>query len=182
MENLIKAYNEYFTVTLNGPYDVFLHYKHSIPVVGIVVYAMILLLLPKLLSKGMNVQTIMIYWNLFLSTISVVMFLGVTIPYSLLVYKHGFFAIFCDVGFKIIGEPSPMVRLKIKKNKLFWCCLFAFSKFFELFDTVLLILKHPTKSVPFLHWYHHFTVLLFTWYAEIYKYSAGILFIGNSKH
>merc|ERR1711871_623123 len=45
--------------------------------------------------------------------------------------------------------------------------VFTMSKVPELVDTVLLIVQR--KNVMFLHWYHHITVLLYTWKA----YSDG---------
>jgi len=45
----------------------------------------------------------------------------------------------------------------------FWIKLFIWSKYFELIDTAFLILRK--RPVAFLHWYHHATVLVFTWNA-----------------
>ena len=40
----------------------------------------------------------------------------------------------------------------------FWCILFVLSKYAELIDTAFLVLRK--KAVPFLHWFHHASVLL----------------------
>eukprot|EP00941_MAST-03F_sp_MAST-3F-sp1_P006194 g6194.t1 len=53
-------------------------------------------------------------------------------------------------------------------------CLFIYSKLFELFDTVFLILKK--RPVIFLHWYHHSTVLLYCWHSYAEKVSHGLWF------
>jgi len=170
MEQLLTLYSKTFITTREGFFQVYTKYPHTIPITGCIIYALILLVLPKLCNeKGYKVGFIMVYWNLFLSIFSFMMLLGVGIPYFALINQHGFFIIFCDKKFDIVGS--------IPSSLLFWSVMFSFSKYMELFDTVLLILKHPTKSVPFLHWYHHFTVLLFTWYSEKYEYSAGLLFI-----
>jgi hypothetical protein len=39
-----------------------------------------------------------------------------------------------------------------------WCVLFVLSKYAELIDTAFLVLRK--KPVPFLHWFHHASVLL----------------------
>lgn len=57
---------------------------------------------------------------------------------------------------------------------------FNLSKFAELLDTLFLILKHPDRKVPFLHWYHHVTVLLFVWYSDYWKYPGAIFIIVNA--
>ncbi|XP_060071399.1 elongation of very long chain fatty acids protein 6-like [Ylistrum balloti] len=51
----------------------------------------------------------------------------------------------------------------------FWCFLFALSKVCELGDTAFIILRK--QQLIFLHWYHHFTVLLYVWY--MYTLAAG---------
>eukprot|EP00297_Palpitomonas_bilix_P018358 CAMPEP_0113883410 /NCGR_PEP_ID=MMETSP0780_2-20120614/9580_1 /TAXON_ID=652834 /ORGANISM="Palpitomonas bilix" /LENGTH=196 /DNA_ID=CAMNT_0000870703 /DNA_START=488 /DNA_END=1078 /DNA_ORIENTATION=- /assembly_acc=CAM_ASM_000599 len=56
-------------------------------------------------------------------------------------------------------------------SQIFWIHLFAYSKYFELGDTVLLILRK--KEVLFLHWYHHITVLAYTWMAVYTRNDTG---------
>ena len=48
----------------------------------------------------------------------------------------------------------------------FWICLFVWSKIFELFDTVFVVLRK--QRLIFLHWYHHATVVFLSfanWHA-----------------
>ncbi|KAG5509727.1 hypothetical protein GH5_05590 [Leishmania sp. Ghana 2012 LV757] len=56
----------------------------------------------------------------------------------------------------------------------FWLLTFNLSKIFELMDTVFLLLKH--KPVPFIHWYHHTSVVLFCWHAHVSGISNGLGF------
>lgn len=51
---------------------------------------------------------------------------------------------------------------------------FYISKYFELFDTVLLVLRK--KPVIFLHWYHHVTVLLYCAHAWSSPAPGGVWF------
>lgn len=56
----------------------------------------------------------------------------------------------------------------------FWVCLFIFSKYLELIDTVFLVMRK--RKVRFLHWYHHFSVLLYCWHAYTWEMPTGLYF------
>jgi hypothetical protein len=57
----------------------------------------------------------------------------------------------------------------------FWVMLFIFSKLPELIDTVFIILRK--RTLIFLHWYHHVTVLLFCWNAYATLAGTGLYFV-----
>ena len=52
--------------------------------------------------------------------------------------------------------------------------LFIYSKFFELVDTVLLLLRKA--PVITLHWYHHASVLLYCWHSYAARIGTGLWF------
>lgn len=54
---------------------------------------------------------------------------------------------------------------------MLWTWLFTFSKVVELGDTFFLIAKKT--PVQFLHWYHHCTVLVYTWYGSSSQSANG---------
>ncbi|XP_067938765.1 very long chain fatty acid elongase 6-like [Watersipora subatra] len=57
----------------------------------------------------------------------------------------------------------------------FWTGLFVLSKIIELGDTVFIVLRK--QPLIFLHWYHHITVLLYSWYSLREEVASGRWFI-----
>mmetsp|Transcript_55380 Transcript_55380/g.82396 ORF Transcript_55380/g.82396 Transcript_55380/m.82396 type:complete len:246 (+) Transcript_55380:331-1068(+) len=53
-----------------------------------------------------------------------------------------------------------------------WVQLFVLSKIPELLDTFFIVIHK--KPLIFLHWYHHVTVLLYSWYSYVLKNPSGL--------
>lgn len=95
----------------------------------------------------------LVLWNLMLSGFSLVIFL--VWGYALVDHlaRYGVFETVCD----------PSIRLYAPHSLTGFCAwVFSLSKLPELVDTVFLVLRG--REVPFLHSYHHVTVLLFAWW------------------
>jgi hypothetical protein len=133
-------------------------------------------------------------WNFFLCWLSVVMLFGVLISVGLRMHENGTFnpwTFFCDeVGWahdQPENRPSASaeelwmgenVRSNLRPGPVnFFAFVFCASKYMELLDTVLQILKRPRRSVILLHWYHHCTVLLFTWFTGGWGTTFGLVFV-----
>ena len=100
--------------------------------------------------KSPSLKYILIFHNLFLSLISLFMsiFLFSTIlSYS---YKYTYHEIFCSLSHH--NQKGTLTLIYFVNYIL---------KYYELFDTLFLILKH--KSISFLHGYHHPATLVLTW-------------------
>jgi elongation of very long chain fatty acids protein 6 len=96
-------------------------------------------------------------------------------------------AIFSIVGFI---RMSPEMFWSVNSNSLtysictasfaqgvtgYWTEKFAMSKVFELVDTAFIVLRK--RPLIFLHWYHHVTVLVYTWHAYKDHTASGRWFI-----
>jgi hypothetical protein len=57
----------------------------------------------------------------------------------------------------------------------FWVQMFIWSKFGELVDTAFLVLRK--RPVSFLHWYHHFSVLLYCWHSYGSRAPQTLVFV-----
>lgn len=120
-------------------FDALINYTHIVPSVALGIYFILIFGLPKVLPKdGINIKPILIVWNLFFSIFSLFMLFGSMIPYfSNFLFKYSFLENFCDVHHKLY-EKSSMIM---------WGSLFILSKYLELFDTIFIVIKHPTKNV-----------------------------------
>ena len=104
-------------------------------------------------------------WNLLLAVFSAVGFVR-TMPHLVFYgWRYGFYASVCAPAETSFGQGAAGL----------WTMLFIFSKVPELVDTAFLILTK--KRVDFLHWYHHFTVLLYCWHSYATRSSAGLYFV-----
>jgi elongation of very long chain fatty acids protein 6 len=172
VDAFLAKYREIFTHKYQSLWIVENH-PHLVPFFTVILYVTMVFGLPKILVKipatrdGLKLGRVMAYWNLFLSLWSAAMVLGVAFPYGSHLLTKGYWEGICDEDEDILLRPNTLQ---------YWMYSFNLSKFAELIDTLLLILKHPKRRVPFLHWYHHMTVLLFVWYSDVWKY-PGLIFI-----
>lgn len=124
-------------------------------------------LIPKVIlknRKGYGLKYPLAIWNLSLSLFSI---MGVIRIFPYLIYYSS------TMSFRDITCTNPKYT-QLDGDIGLWAYLFCISKFFELADTNFIALRK--RKIIFLHWYHHATVLLFTFYAGYYEH-AGIYFI-----
>ncbi|KAJ8284662.1 hypothetical protein COCON_G00035120 [Conger conger] len=101
----------------------------------------------------------LVIWSLSLAIFSIIGAVR-TGSYMLhVLYNSGFKQSVCDQSF---------YRAPVSK---FWAYAFVLSKAPELGDTVFIVLRK--QRLIFLHWYHHITVLLYSWYSYKDQVAGG---------
>jgi elongation of very long chain fatty acids protein 6 len=124
----------------------------AVPIALCVVYLVLSLWVGPWLMAGrgkVECKNQLAVWNLLLAVFSAVGFVR-TAPHLLYyAWRHGGWASVCAPAETAFGQGAVGL----------WVMLFIFSKVPELVDTVFLVITK--KEVIFLHWYHHFTVLLY---------------------
>ena len=174
MTFLGEEYHSKFRLTLDQTF-LMKNYLNVLPISAIIIYAAVIFVLPKFLPKdgfkGGFMKTIMFLWNVFLSALSLAMLVGTAIPYYNMLKEYNY-----DMS-ELICERRGIMQPDQGLPHIVWAYVFALSKYLELVDTLFLVLKHPTRPIPFLHWFHHMTVLCFTWYAVYTQYAVGYCFI-----
>lgn len=113
-------------------------------------------------NKPFDFRLALTVWNCVLATFSIVGFLVMMPPAIHAIYTKGYVHAVCNS--KI--NTSPLLSL--------WALLFVLSKVVEFGDTFFIVLRKSPLS--FLHWYHHITVLMYSWYGLATRNSAGHLF------
>lgn len=98
--------------------------------------------------EAWSLKSISAIHNMILCIWSAIMFIGVVVGLLQRVQEGGMERLYCDSE-----APSGPVY--------FWMYIYFLSKFVELFDTVIIILKK--KPLIFLHVYHHAIVVLMVW-------------------
>jgi elongation of very long chain fatty acids protein 6 len=136
---------------------------YTAPAVAVTVYLLaVFVLIPAVRPKqaGGIWKHLFALWNLALSAFSTVGVL-VCVPF---VYRkwqeHGLRWLLCSDAL-MWGPPADDASCSGSIGLMM--TLFMLSKFPELLDTFFLV--YMRKPVAFLHWYHHATVLLYSWFA-----------------
>ncbi|KAI8846894.1 GNS1/SUR4 family-domain-containing protein [Chytridium lagenaria] len=88
--------------------------------------------------------------NMILCLWSLAMFLGTITEIAKIAYTRGIDEVFCTTEAANVQGPLYYTMY-----------IYYISKFYELLDTVILVLKK--KPLIFLHWYHHAFVILMVW-------------------
>lgn len=122
------------------------------------------------IPKGL-MKMIMFVWNGALCVMSICIVLGCLPPYVDYIRHYGWFSTATKQG--TLCDSSRVLMRNGSMN--FWGTVFVLSKYAELGDTLLLILKR--SDVKVLQWWHHTTVLAFTWYAAYFELSCAWVFI-----
>eukprot|EP00824_Muranothrix_gubernata_P016537 TRINITY_DN34149_c0_g1_i1.p1 TRINITY_DN34149_c0_g1~~TRINITY_DN34149_c0_g1_i1.p1 ORF type:complete len:259 (+),score=37.37 TRINITY_DN34149_c0_g1_i1:85-777(+) len=102
--------------------------------------------------KPLDVDIWFALHNWVLCALSLVMSLGFAFAFVRMVSLHGLFATYCGTYDDV--EDATIVQ---------WAHVFYLSKYWELLDTVFLVLRK--KPLTFLHVYHHAVVLIVCWLA-----------------
>eukprot|EP00188_Purpureofilum_apyrenoidigerum_P000315 Plantae.Rhodophyta-Purpureofilum_apyrenoidigerum.ctg11313.p1 GENE.Plantae.Rhodophyta-Purpureofilum_apyrenoidigerum.ctg11313~~Plantae.Rhodophyta-Purpureofilum_apyrenoidigerum.ctg11313.p1 ORF type:complete len:301 (-),score=50.80 Plantae.Rhodophyta-Purpureofilum_apyrenoidigerum.ctg11313:71-952(-) len=140
------------------------------PIIGVMLYLPLIFALERFMRNRppMKLQKITATHNILLCTLSLAMCVGTCYELVQLAKRSGFFTVVCD------REHQAMHgRLAV------WMYVFYLSKYYELFDTVIMVLKK--RKLNFLHIYHHCVVMPLFWgYMQSSMVIHWILVVANS--
>ncbi|KAK9303208.1 hypothetical protein QLX08_004987 [Tetragonisca angustula] len=99
-----------------------------------------------------NLRNALALWSASLALFSIIGFVRTAPEFFHVLQHHGFYYSVCSNSYYTHDRVCA-----------FWSCLFALSKIIELGDTVFIVLRK--QPLILLHWYHHITVIYYTWHA-----------------
>ncbi|CAG9539420.1 unnamed protein product [Cercopithifilaria johnstoni] len=110
------------------------------------------------------------FWNTWLAVFSVLGSFFTSIALFSEIYNHGLVASYTKMGDFFEGTSG------------YWSWLFCLSKFAELGDTILIVLRK--KPLIFLHWYHHVLTLNYgiISYSQHTPYNTWIIWLNFTVH
>eukprot|EP00922_Rhytidocystis_sp_ex-Travisia-forbesii_P048996 GHVS01072930.1.p1 GENE.GHVS01072930.1~~GHVS01072930.1.p1 ORF type:complete len:434 (-),score=57.43 GHVS01072930.1:688-1989(-) len=164
---LARFYFNFETSYNAGKAIIYSRIFYGIGVTSVVLYLLFIYFGKKFMKnrKPFDLQKPLKYWNLILAIFSLCGAIRV-VPHLLYVlHKFGFVTSICAPPVYIYGHGAVGL----------WVLLFTYSKYVELIDTVFIVLRK--KELGFLHWYHHCTVLLYTWDSFYVEQPSGLYFV-----
>jgi fatty acid elongase 3 len=142
------------------------------PLAGIAIYLLVITGLERVMRtrRPFSLRSAVVLHNVFLTLLSLAMGFGTLIEIMLHAVREpdGLRAIACD-------HRGTVMRGRL----LFWMYVFYVSKYYELLDTIIMVLRK--RPLSFLHVYHHCVVLpLFWMYLRTSMVIHFILVVANS--
>eukprot|EP01114_Cavostelium_apophysatum_P017936 TRINITY_DN5433_c0_g1_i1.p1 TRINITY_DN5433_c0_g1~~TRINITY_DN5433_c0_g1_i1.p1 ORF type:complete len:319 (-),score=40.64 TRINITY_DN5433_c0_g1_i1:64-936(-) len=128
--------------------------RSLIPFTWLIYYGVLLVLLAfmKSFSRGFSLRLVTAAHNMILCIWSAIMFVGIVYSMFTVISTEGSKLYYC----RPLNEPNPASGITF-----YWLYIYYLSKFYELFDTVIMVLKK--RPLNFLHVYHHSIVLPIVW-------------------
>jgi len=122
------------------------------PIIAIVVYLLGINIGERIMRdrKPFVLKRLLLVHNAFLTLMSMVIFGGLMSNATELYLQHGFHYIWRDFTWSLQDTPLQ-----------FWCYIFYVSKYYELLDTLFLILRK--KPIRVVQKWHHSSVLVLFW-------------------
>jgi len=124
------------------------------PFFGGWIYLATIFSLQSIITKPWTLKYFSVFHNLFLCLLSLAMLLGIFASVIKISVIKGPFYAYCDV-------PSHPLGINDTGSLTFWCYVFYASKYYEMVDTIILVLKK--KPLTLVHVYHHFIVPHLFW-------------------
>jgi fatty acid elongase 3 len=142
------------------------------PLSGMAGYLLVITVLERLMRsrRPLSLRGVVVLHNIFLCLLSLAMGLGtlLEICWHVLHEPDGWQSVACD-------HRGTVMRGRL----LFWMYVFYVSKYYELLDTVIMVLRK--RPLSFLHVYHHCVVLPLFWvYLRTSMVIHFILVVANS--
>ncbi|CAG0902631.1 unnamed protein product [Darwinula stevensoni] len=140
----------------------FMNSLNYVPWLAVVAYVASIYALETSMKRrpAFSLRKAMAAWNAFLALFSLFATLRMGVSFFYNVQHFGFSHCTCATG-----------RAKEDPTAYLWTMIFSFSKILEFGDTYFILLRK--QKLIFLHWYHHASVLLFTWFNTARAEEAG---------
>lgn len=111
-----------------------------------------------------TLQGPLVIWNLLLAGFSIFGTIRIWQVCFEMYWRHGIKGTICHKEY----FTSPVSN--------FWSMVFILSKVPELIDTAFIVLRK--QKLIFLHWYHHITVMIYSWYTFRDRMSGAQWYVG----